>query len=65
MRLIDAARKECMEKYREECKVQKWPDFVPVMGRCYRCGYDFTKQGLVVPAYDTTGCPACHISYCE
>ena len=58
-------RKQLMADYKASCLKHNHPDFIAPSGRCFSCGYDHTKGCTVVPSYATTGCPACHRSYCD
>ena len=65
---------EAQEKY---CKEKNYPHFAPLNGRCYECNYNIYqhidhgrgyKSGYSVEKASCeliTGCPHCHISYCE
>lgn len=61
----DVARK--MAAQMSYCKENHAPYFVPSSGTCYNCGiqiydnYDLEYCGKNL----ITGCPRCHISYCE
>ena len=59
------------------CKEKDYPHFAPMDGRCYNCNYNIYaeinhgngyKSGHSFERASTeliTGCPHCHISYCE
>lgn len=65
---------EAQTKYANE---KDYPHFAPVSGRCYECHHNIYQQidqgsgyksGYSVERAATeliTGCPHCHISYCE
>lgn len=54
-----------MEEYLAKCKEHRHPDFLMGSPTCFACGHDHTKNGTITPPYNTTGCPACHRSYCD
>ncbi len=48
------------------CNAAGMPVVMPATGFCYRCGADLL-DGLQLgrPQAPITGCPACHVSYCD
>lgn len=58
--------KVCYAKLQEEyCKENKLPQFL-VGSRCYRCGYNIAEHFKEEMGKKLiTGCPKCHISFCE
>ena len=57
-------------KSQMEKSVENRTGFAPVNGRCWRCGRDITEgeNGITLEKlgdYIITGCPHCHISYCD
>lgn len=57
---------EAQTKY---CKDKNLPHFAPTDGVCWRCRRNiYEENGIKVEdagKYLITGCPHCHISYCE
>lgn len=48
------------------CNAAGMPMFMPATGFCYRCGADLLGVlQLGRPQAPITGCPACHVSYCD
>jgi len=58
------------------CKENNFPHFAPLSGVCYKCGRNIYRQienagyksGHSIEKASSeliTGCPHCHISYCE
>jgi hypothetical protein len=61
--------KKACEAQTKLCKEKDYPHFAPMDGRCYECNQNIYKEGGRSIEYATThlvtGCPWCHISYCE
>ena len=62
-------RKAKLDWYSKMCDKKRLPDFLPYMGYCSSCGYDFVR--LIFPEYGEedfqyiTECPKCHASLVE
>lgn len=64
---------ECKDAQAELCRVEDFPHFAPVSGRCYKCGRNIYQNYLLGSresnGYDgktfVTGCPHCHRSFCD
>ena len=64
----DAYTLECVQAQEEFCKENRLPMFIPHDGICFRCGQSIFVKGRTKEqaASDLlTGCPHCHISYCD
>lgn len=65
MPTISSEQAARMAEYQAECRKHSHPDFLFANPYCFSCYYDHTEGGTVTPPYNTTGCPACHRSYCD
>jgi hypothetical protein len=64
--MTDEIRK-CIEAQENYCNEHGYPIFMPVNGKCGRCGHQIFDVISLKGASNSliTGCPICHYSFCE